>query len=194
VRPNKSFVLRELDGTVVRGHVTAHRLRLFFFRDQQTLLRTIANAKSCFRYLKAGGELQADHPDPVSRRLADAELPCSETNYNGDHCCPSLLHCGRGLRYSFQYLHGRVSIPSFDSNLFRVDDLYFSYVPWDWWSGSIGSIPGVRTSLFGDEHERMARAAIEDTLSVTPTFFPLNSSRLRYPYGFVLPPRLSSSS
>ncbi|KAJ3831400.1 hypothetical protein F5878DRAFT_549603, partial [Lentinula raphanica] len=29
---NGSFVLRELDGTIMRGHANAQRLRLFFFR------------------------------------------------------------------------------------------------------------------------------------------------------------------
>ncbi|KAJ3528184.1 hypothetical protein NMY22_g9515 [Coprinellus aureogranulatus] len=183
VRPNKSFVLRELDGTVIRGHVTAHRLRLFFFRDEQTLLRTIANAKVCYRYIKAGGEFKSDHPDPVSRRFADMELPCNEMDYNGDHRC-SRLSCGSsrtGGRWSFEYLHGHVKIPSFDSNFFLVNEQFFGYVPWDWWPGSIGSIPGVRTSVFKDEHERMERDAIEDTLAVTPTFFPPYASRIRYP-------------
>lgn len=195
VRPNKSFVLRELDGTVIRGHVTAHRLRLFFFRDQQTLLRTIANAKSCYRYLNAGSDVKPDHPDPVARRLADRALPCREVDYNGDHRCD--LHafsCRRPNpgRWRFEYLHGHIKIPSFDSNLFTVNEDFFGYAPWDWWSGSIGSIPGVRSSIFADEHERMEQDAIEDTLAVNPTFFPPFASRLRYPYGFLLPPSTST--
>ena len=37
-RPNGSFVLRELSGAVIKGHVNVHRLRLFFYRpDNQTL-------------------------------------------------------------------------------------------------------------------------------------------------------------
>ncbi|TFK78901.1 hypothetical protein K466DRAFT_506538 [Polyporus arcularius HHB13444] len=37
-RPNGSFVLRELSGAILKGHVNIRRLRLFFFRpDNQTL-------------------------------------------------------------------------------------------------------------------------------------------------------------
>ncbi|KAI0040407.1 hypothetical protein FA95DRAFT_1454415, partial [Auriscalpium vulgare] len=39
-RDNKSYVLRELDGTVIRGHVTAHRLKLFYYRAEHQTLRT----------------------------------------------------------------------------------------------------------------------------------------------------------
>ncbi|KJA14187.1 hypothetical protein HYPSUDRAFT_112278, partial [Hypholoma sublateritium FD-334 SS-4] len=37
-RENDSYVLRELDGTVMRGHITAHRLKLFFYRSDQEIL------------------------------------------------------------------------------------------------------------------------------------------------------------
>ncbi|THU80494.1 hypothetical protein K435DRAFT_622727, partial [Dendrothele bispora CBS 962.96] len=37
-RDTGSYVLRELDGTILNGHVNAQRLRLFYFRpDNQTL-------------------------------------------------------------------------------------------------------------------------------------------------------------
>ncbi|KAI0309736.1 hypothetical protein OF83DRAFT_1029869, partial [Amylostereum chailletii] len=29
---HNSFILREIDGTVMRGHVSGHRLKLFYYR------------------------------------------------------------------------------------------------------------------------------------------------------------------
>ncbi|KAJ3504975.1 hypothetical protein NMY22_g17741 [Coprinellus aureogranulatus] len=188
VRPNQSFVLRELDGTVIRGHVTAHRLRLFFYRDEQTLLRTIANAKFYYKYHQAGGRFKSDHPDPVARSYADIDLACTEVDVNATHSC-TLCSCRKpDRRWSFEYLFGEVHIPSFTSNLYQVDERFFAYVPYHACTGSIASLPGYYSSEFHDEYNRIEQAAVEDTLAVTPSFVPTRSNRLRYPYGFVLPP------
>ncbi|KAJ3511506.1 hypothetical protein NMY22_g15625 [Coprinellus aureogranulatus] len=173
VRPNKSFVLRELDGTVIRGHVTAHRLRLFFFRDERTLLRSVSNANLYYRYLQAGSSARHDHPDPLSRKIADMNPSCFATDVNGDHECQG-FECIRSsyCEWSIQYIHGTIHIPSFDSNLFKVDARFFSYIPYHWWTGSIRSIPGLSSSLYADEHASVEHAAIEDTLSVISTYYP----------------------
>ena len=39
-RENKSFVLRELSGAILQGHVNVRRLRLFFFRPENQTLRS----------------------------------------------------------------------------------------------------------------------------------------------------------
>ena len=58
-RENDSFVLRELSGAILQGHVNIRRLRLFFFRpDNQTLRssldsryrRTVQQSNPTFRY------------------------------------------------------------------------------------------------------------------------------------------------
>ena len=41
--PNDSYVLRELDRTVIQGHVTMHQLKLFYFRADQHLLHSISS-------------------------------------------------------------------------------------------------------------------------------------------------------
>ena len=50
-RPNDSYVLRELDGTVIRGHVTVHRLKLFYYRSDQHLLRSVSPSR--FDYISS---------------------------------------------------------------------------------------------------------------------------------------------
>ncbi|KAE9385645.1 hypothetical protein BT96DRAFT_840426 [Gymnopus androsaceus JB14] len=39
-RDNGSYVLRELDGSLLHGHVNAQRLRLFYFRPENQTLRS----------------------------------------------------------------------------------------------------------------------------------------------------------
>jgi hypothetical protein len=45
-RPHDAFVLRELSGAVLKGHVNIRRLRLFYFRPSNQTLKTSLNPKS----------------------------------------------------------------------------------------------------------------------------------------------------
>ncbi len=51
-RETGSFVLRELDGTILRGHVNAQRLRLFFYRPENQTLRTEIPSRPKIRQAK----------------------------------------------------------------------------------------------------------------------------------------------
>jgi hypothetical protein len=44
--PNDVFTLRELNGVVIRGTVTVHRLKLFYYRPDRQTLKSVTSAVS----------------------------------------------------------------------------------------------------------------------------------------------------
>ena len=96
-RENDSYVLRELDGTVMRGHVTAHRLKLFFYRTDQEILRTVSPAR--FAHLSEYPNEKLEELQPFYARYASHITGGERISRRFVHLIPTVTYLSGDVHY-----------------------------------------------------------------------------------------------
>ncbi|KAF9037212.1 hypothetical protein BJ165DRAFT_1353578 [Panaeolus papilionaceus] len=166
-RDNDSYVLCELDGTVIRGHVTQHRLRLFFFRSEKQILKSVDSARAYFdiqHFEREEPERQVGrHPDANWDHYSFTDRARRE--FKGRHA-----DWNRFEGFKIIYLPGEVH---------PIANKYLTYEPH--WRGTLEEDPAYPS--FQRWSVSLVNRVIEETVA-TNRITPVGTS-LQFPLGFL---------
>lgn len=93
---NNVYTLRELDGTVMRGNITAHRLKLFFYREPGQVLKTVSQTH--YDAIKADNTLSFNELQPFYSCFV-THLTGNELSDENTHLIPNVMHVPGEVHY-----------------------------------------------------------------------------------------------